>query len=127
MKKAGTIALIAVTLACVAFTAGVLVGRSTNRHSVSVQIPQNSASTTATLAAATNGLSHYTDSGLLNINTATAEELDSLPGIGLTLAQRIIEYREENGPFRDVSALSAVEGIGSKKMLAIMELITVEE
>lgn len=50
--------------------------------------------------------------GRLNINTATAEEFDSLPGIGETLAARIIRYRTYNGPFSDVSHIRDVTGIG---------------
>lgn len=51
----------------------------------------------------------------LDLNTATAEELDTLPGIGEELARRIVEYREENGPFGSVEEIMAVSGIGEKK------------
>ena len=50
--------------------------------------------------------------GPLDINTATADELDGLPGIGPALAQRIIHRRETAGPFRDGEDLQSVEGIG---------------
>ena len=50
--------------------------------------------------------------GPLDINTATADELDGLPGIGPALAQRIIDRRETAGPFRGEEDLLAVEGIG---------------
>lgn len=64
---------------------------------------------------------------LLNINTATKAQLVELPGIGNVLADRIIAYREENGPFRSISQLTDVSGIGQARLVAIMEYITVEE
>lgn len=54
-------------------------------------------------------------SGPININRATAGELDSLPGIGPVLASRIIDYRKANGPFTSVDDLQKVSGIGSAK------------
>ncbi len=62
---------------------------------------------------------------LININTATQSELESLPGIGPTLAQRIIEYRETNGYFQTIEDIKKVSGIGNKKFEAIKDLITV--
>ncbi len=53
--------------------------------------------------------------GPININRATAGELDSLPGIGPVLASRIIDYRKTNGPFLSVDDLQKVSGIGSAK------------
>jgi competence protein ComEA len=50
--------------------------------------------------------------GPVNLNSATAAELDALPGIGPVLAQRIVEHREQNGPFRSVDELDDVPGIG---------------
>lgn len=64
--------------------------------------------------------------GKVNINTATAEELQTLPGIGETLADRILSYRAANGAFTDIRQLMEVEGIGEKKFEAIANLITVE-
>ena len=62
----------------------------------------------------------------VNINTAAAEELDVLPGIGPALAGRIIAYREEHGPFTAVEDLLEVSGIGPAKLAEIEGLITVE-
>ncbi len=63
--------------------------------------------------------------GRININTAGAEELESLPGIGEVLAQRIIAYREEYGPFASVEEILNVSGIGAGKFASIQDLITV--
>lgn len=60
----------------------------------------------------------------ININQATAQELAGLPGIGETLAQRIIEYRQLHGRFHSEDQLLNVEGIGSGKLSAILDLIT---
>lgn len=61
----------------------------------------------------------------VNINTATLEELDNLPGIGPSLAERIIEYREENGKFNSIEDIQNVKGIGESKYNDIKEKIIV--
>ncbi len=65
-------------------------------------------------------------SGLININTATQAELETLPGIGPALAARIIAYREANGPFPNIEAIQNVSGIGPSTFEEIRDLITVE-
>jgi competence protein ComEA len=59
------------------------------------------------------------------VNLATAEELETLPGIGEVLAATIITYREENGPFTSVDQLIDVSGIGEVTLEEIRELVTV--
>lgn len=61
----------------------------------------------------------------LDVNRATAQEFDQLPGIGPALAQRILDYRRSHGPFTAVEDLSLVKGIGSKKLDRLRGLVTI--
>jgi competence protein ComEA len=63
--------------------------------------------------------------GPVDLNTATAEQLDTLPGVGPSTAAAIIEHRESSGPFRSVDALLDVRGIGEAKLDALRDLVTV--
>ena len=63
----------------------------------------------------------------VNINTATADELTALPGIGEVLAARIVDHREHNGPFERLDQLMAVSGIGPKTYEKLRPLTTVGE
>ncbi|MBN1947602.1 MAG: ComEA family DNA-binding protein [Bradymonadales bacterium] len=65
-------------------------------------------------------------SDLLNINTATVQELQTLPGIGRTKAEAIVEYRNTNGPFTATEQLDNVPGIGPSTLANILPLVTVE-
>lgn len=62
--------------------------------------------------------------GPVDINTATAEELEALPGIGPVLAQRIVEYRAEHGPFASAEDLLEVKGIGEATLDKFRDRIT---
>jgi competence protein ComEA len=63
----------------------------------------------------------------ININTASAEELQALPRVGEKVAQRIVEYREANGKFKAIEDIMKVQGIGEKTFLQLKDLITVGE
>ena len=63
--------------------------------------------------------------GLININTATQSELETLSGVGPVIAMAIIQYRQENGPFDEIEAIQAVSGIGPVTFEKIREFVTV--
>jgi competence protein ComEA len=141
LKNKQAMVLLCVTLLFAGFTLGFLTGRTTASGDVIItqRIPETEApsrnlpaiAATAPSApeAATNPSPTETSQqipGLININTAGVSQLDTLPGIGPVLAQRIIDYREANGPFSSISQLTLVEGIGAKRLEAILDLITIE-
>ena len=64
-------------------------------------------------------------SATVDINTATVEELASVPGIGQVIAQRIVEFREKNGPYKSLDDLLKVQGIGEKSLAKIRERLAV--
>jgi comEA protein len=64
-------------------------------------------------------------SAAININTAGVDELDKLPGVGPSLAKRIVEYREKNGGFSSVEELDSVTGIGPSKLESLKDLVTI--
>ena len=61
----------------------------------------------------------------VNLNTATAEQLATIPGVGPKMAERIIDYRQKNGGFKKVEDLMNVSGVGEKSFLRMKPLITV--
>lgn len=62
---------------------------------------------------------------IVNLNTATSAELETLPGVGAKMAARIIEYRQKKGPFKKVEELMNVQGIGEKNFLKLKPQLTV--
>jgi competence ComEA-like helix-hairpin-helix protein len=62
----------------------------------------------------------------IGINSATAEDLEALPGIGEKLARRIVAYRSENGPFMDFDSIPDVNGMGEKKLSRIRPFINLD-
>ncbi|SFM91378.1 comEA protein [Thermodesulforhabdus norvegica] len=103
MKKYSIILLLAFTLLLYAVMPCAAQNQPTNQQTASEQV-----------------------SAKININTADKADLEKLPGIGPALAERIIQYRQEHGPFKTIDELKNVKGIGDKKFEAIKDLITVE-
>ena len=113
--------LIGLTLVFSAFIVGLFIGRNYNRQPVQIQpLPAVTSAAVPPLAVSTEP----TEPAMININTASAEDLQLLPGIGPLLAERIIAYREENGPFEIPGELMNVSGIGEKKLEEIWDYIT---
>lgn len=124
MKKPGSQILVLLTCIFAFFLFGFFAGRNFDRTPVTIQSlvsvqPQSDAT------AATTEATEVIQTGPVNINTATAAQLQTLPGIGEVLAQRIIDYREEHGPFQSVAALKKVSGIGEKRLEALWDLVTI--
>ena len=126
MKNKISVLLAAVTVLFVGFTLGLFVGRNSGSGTVTLAIPaQMRTAPTAAATAPAQTVPEETVSFPVNINTADADTLAALPGIGQVLAKRILAYRQQNGSFRVVEVITNVEGIGEKKAEAILELITV--
>ena len=90
--------------------------------------PSGSGSTPAPAGSGSDsaaGSEAYAPSGpKLSLATATAAELDELPGVGPVTAQKILDYRAEHGPFRSVDDLDAVPGIGPARIEQLRDLVT---
>lgn len=93
------------------------------KDSTHVHVPRRGESFAADAVAANTG--DAAQDGLLDLNTASASDLDGLPGIGQSFADRIIEYRTANGPFASVEDLQKVKGIGAALFAKIAPLVSV--
>ena len=117
MKKPQQI-LIAITVVFVVLLAGLFLGRNMTKSYVPLDSALNTEPQSETKPAINND-------GKLDINTATQQQLQMLPGVGEVLAQRIIDYREVNGDFEAIEELMNVSGIGEAKFSAIKPRIKV--
>ena len=98
---------------------------STETSQKDVLITDNSTPFTETSELPVSVTESVPENGLININTATAETLQTLSGIGETKAAAIVEYRETHGAFSDISEITNVSGIGEKILEKIRNNITV--
>ncbi|MBQ7566823.1 MAG: helix-hairpin-helix domain-containing protein [Oscillospiraceae bacterium] len=117
LKKIPFPALIAAA-AIVVFLLGFFVGRWFGGGLIAV--PNRSAADTEAVVPAD-------DAEPIDLNTATAEELSQLPGIGEKIASDIVRYREENGPFQSVWEIRNVKGIGESKCEKLVPFLTVTQ
>ena len=116
MKKAFTWSVLFVAIGCLIFQIGMFIGRNTTSF-----LPEQSQ-----YSSAVESISE-TETIRININSATAEQLQTLPGIGEVLAQRIVDYRNEIGSFNSIDQLLKVNGLGDKKLEAILDSICLED
>lgn len=93
------------------------------KDGMQIQIPRVAAGNAANAGGAA-GRPAASEAHLVNINTADKAMLDSLPGIGPALAERIVEYREKHGPFQDIADLKKVSGIGESKWEKLKDKVT---
>ena len=126
MKKRPLIILSIITLLFCTFTLGFFLGRNQNRDSIQVSVLSTRPVHNAAPFIPESEPDPAEDSVTfpININTATQEQLTQLPGIGETMAKRILTYRTYNGNFSKPEELLNVEGIGSGKLEAILDYVT---
>lgn len=89
-----------------------------------VVVPKTGRRDQAPSAAVSGAAGAPAPAGPIRLNAATLEQLQEIPGVGPVTAQRIVEFREQNGPFRSVDELDAVPGIGPKRLEQMRELVT---
>lgn len=127
MRKHKMSALLFITIVFAVFTLGFFLGRNLNSNGISVSVPSEFVTVPTSqqeiLPEPTEETTKITFP--ISINQAGIEEFMALPGIGEVLAERIVDFRDENGSFSSPEELLNVEGIGKKRLEEILDLITI--
>lgn len=119
MKKEKDTVLIVICILFTVFLCGIFIGRATSRYPVDLTGTDINLTVTASLSE-----DLFIDKKM-NINVATVEDLTLIPSVGEETAQNIVDYRTRNGLFQSLSDLKNVEGLGSDRILQLIDYITI--
>lgn len=121
MKNIEEVILLCIAVLCIGLMLGIFIGRFGTEPVVSLSEYDKAVAKEPTQTAPYR----FETAGKININTASADELTLLPGIGKTYADRIVEHRSKYGPYLSIEEITNIKGISKSRFEAIKEYITV--